>query len=76
VGGVAPPALAVTVGAALPPAAPLPPLPCAEGDFIFSFMVSSFYGQWLSNQLALVSEEYPPTTLTTSPTAAVSLRLC
>jgi len=90
VGGVAPPAFAATVGAEFPPAGPppaaaAPPLPpCAAGDFIFSFIVSSFDGRWLSNQIAgagaVVPEEYPPTTLTlmttTSPTAAVSLRLC
>lgn len=85
VGGVAPPALAGTVGGAFPPAGPppttAPPLPtCAEGDFIFSFIFFSCSGRWLSNQIAVVPEEYPPTTLTlmttTSPTAAVILRLC
>lgn len=78
VGGVAPTELAATVGDALAPVAPLPLL-CVDGDFILSFMASSFRKRCLLNQEAVVVEEYPPTTLTlmtTSPTAAASLRLC
>lgn len=88
VGGVAPPAFGAPAGITFPPAelpAPaLPPTPppCADGDFIFSFMVLPFHKIWLIIQVAVaeVPEENAPTTLTlmttTSPTAAVSLRLC
>lgn len=84
VGGVAPPAPDATDGITFPPVPALPPTPppCADGDFIFSFMVFPFRKIWLIIQLAVavVPEENAPTTLTlmttTSPTAAVSLRLC